>query len=271
MKTRSIAVIIIMLIVSLICLAVDNQGSKPGIKEENITYKIGNTDYKGFIAYNENVKGKRPVVLVVHEWWGMNEYPRMRARQLAELGYIAMAVDMYGGGKTVSTPADAQKLASPFYTNPQLSKTRLEAAMKKIKEHKLADESHVFAIGYCFGGSVVLNAAKLGSNLEGVVSFHGALQGAPARKDLLKAKVLVCHGGNDKSVPDKDVKAFKQQMDSIKADYKLIVYPGATHAFTNPNATETGKKFNMPIEYNAKADQESWRDMRLFFSSILKP
>ena len=168
--------------------------------------------------------------MVIPEWWGMNEYPLMRAKKLAELGYVAMAVDMYGDGKVAANPTEAQALTKPFYSDPQLSKTRLEAAMEKLKSFKETDPQNVFAIGYCFGGSVVLNSARLGSDLKGVVSFHGGLAGAPANKDLLKAKILVCHGGSDKFVSQKDVDAFKQQMDSIHADYKFIVYANATHA-----------------------------------------
>lgn len=240
------------------------------IKEETVSYSIGSTVFKGFLAYDENLKGKRPGVLIVHEWWGLTDYTKMRARQLAKLGYIALAVDMFGDGKIAMNPTEAQTLTAPFYADPQLSRARLETALVKIKEFKQTDKNKVFAIGYCFGGSVVLNSAKLGTDLKGVVSFHGGLKGVPADKDLLKAKILVCHGANDKFVLENDVKNFKHQLDSIGADYKFIVYPNATHAFTNPASTETGKKFNMPIEYNQKADKDSWKDMKLFFNSILK-
>lgn len=239
------------------------------IKEENVSYTVGNTVFKGFVAYDENLKNKRPAVLVVHEWWGLTDYTKMRARQLAELGYIAFAVDMFGEGKIAANPTEAQALTAPFYANPKLSETLLEAALNKIKEYKQTDTTKIFAVGYCFGGSIVLNSAKLGINLKGVVSFHGGLKGVPAKKELLKAKILVCQGGNDKFVTDKDVNLFKHQLDSIGADYKLIVYPNATHAFTNPDATEIGKKFNMPIEYNKKADIDSWNDMKMFFNKII--
>jgi dienelactone hydrolase len=158
----------------------------------------------------------------------------------------------------------------PFYKDPQLSKTRLEAALNKLKEFKQTDSGNIGAIGYCFGGSVVLNSAKLGSNLKGVVSFHGGLAGVPAKKNLLKARILVCHGGNDQFVPQKDVDAFKHQLDSIGAIYVFNVYDNATHAFTNPEATKIGKQFNMPIEYNAVADKKSWDDMSMFFATLFK-
>jgi dienelactone hydrolase len=241
------------------------------IKEENITYIVEGVTLNGFVAYDSEIKGKRPAILVVHEWWGLNDYAKSRARQLASLGYIAMAVDMFGNGKIAANPTEAQELTRPFYQNPQLGKTRLDAAIKRIKEYPQTDAANVAAIGYCFGGSVVLNSAKLGADLKGVVSFHGGLAGVPASKNLLKAKVLVCHGGSDKFVSQHDVSAFRHQLDSIGASYTFKVYVNATHAFTNPNATAVGKQFNMPIEYNAKADKDSWNDMKVFFSSLFKP
>jgi dienelactone hydrolase len=244
------------------------QNSTRLIKEENVNYTADGVLLKGFVAYDQNQKGKRPAVLVVHEWWGLNDYAKMRARKLAELGYIAIAVDIFGDGKVASNPQEAQNLTKPFYSNPGLAKSRLDAAIRKIKEYPQTDPANVAAIGYCFGGSVVLNSAKLGSDLKGVVSFHGGLAGIPAKKELLKAKILVCHGGNDKFVSDNDISNFKHQLDSIGADYSFRVYPNATHAFTNPDATSTGKKFNMPIEYNGEADKNSWTDMKDFFMRL---
>ena len=238
------------------------------IKEDSVTYSAGGTNFKGYVVYDSSKEGKRPAVLVVHEWWGLNDYPRSRARQLAELGYIAMAVDVFGDGKTAADPKQAMALVQPFYQLPLITKSRLEAAINKLKEYPQTDTSKMAAIGYCFGGFVVLNAAKLGANLKGVVSFHGDLSGAPFNKDLLKAKVLVCHGEADKFVTSQNVASFKKSMDSIKADYTFKSYPDATHAFTNPAATENGKKFKIPIEYNAAADSASWNDMKDFFAKI---
>ena len=244
------------------------QNSTKMIKEENVTYTSDGVTLKGYIAFDQNQNGRRPAVLVVHEWWGLNDYAKMRARKLAELGYIAMAVDIFGAGRVAASPAEAQDLTKPFYSNPGLAKTRLDAAIKKIREYSETDPSNVAAIGYCFGGGVVLNSAKLGSDLKGVVSFHGGLAGAPAKKELLKARILVCHGGNDGFVPEKDIETFKHQLDSIGAKYSFKVYANATHAFTNPDATATGKKFSMPIEYNEEADKNSWNDMKDFFKSL---
>jgi len=192
----------------------------------------------------------------------------MRARKLAELGYIAMVVDVYGDGKEATTKEEAQKLSGEFYKNPQLGKSRLEAAEKKVESYPQADPRRVAAIGYCFGGSMVLNGAKQGLDFKGVVSFHGGLKGVPAAKGAVKGKILVCHGGADQFVSEADVKEFKQNLDSVGVKYAFKVYPGATHAFTNPDATANGKKFNMPIAYNEAADKASWEDMRKFLRDV---
>lgn len=240
----------------------------PQLKEENVSYTVDTVTANGYVVYDAAKEGKRPVVLVVHEWWGQNDYVRNRAKQLAEMGYVAMAVDMYGGGKTAANPQEAQALAMPFYQNPQLTRTHLDAAINQLKKYTQTDTANVAAIGYCYGGFVVLNAAKLGADLKGVVSFHGNLSGVPANKDLLKAKVLVAHGAADPFVPETEVAAFRKSMDSIGANYTFKAYPNATHAFTNPGATEAGKKFNLPISYNGAADTASWNDMKAFFGTI---
>jgi dienelactone hydrolase len=268
MKINHVYMSIVLGIFALSTIAVPGK-SAPVLKEQTVSYTSEGITLKGFVVYDDNIKGKRPAVLVVHEWWGLNDYAKMRARKLAEMGYIAMAVDMFGDGKVANNPTEAQEMTKPFYGNPELSKTRFEAAYNKIKEFSQTDANKVMAIGYCFGGSVVLNSAKLGIDLKGVVSFHGGLAGVPARKDLLKAKILVCHGGADKFITDKDVNQFKHELDSIGANYTFKVYANATHAFTNPESTATGKKFNMPIEYNADADRDSWNDMKTFFTKVL--
>lgn len=240
------------------------------IKEENVTYTLDSVKMNGFVAYDESSDAKRPVVLVIHEWWGLNDYTKKRARELAALGYLALAVDMFGDGKTADNPEKAMQLAGPFYQNPVMAKQRFDAALAKIKTYGVADTTKIAAIGYCFGGGMVLNIARLGENLKGVVSFHGGLIGAPVNKDLLKANILVCHGETDQFVPAGDVARFKQEMDSIGAMYTFKSYPNATHAFTNPDATENGKKFSLPIAYNAQADTASWKDMNAFFATIFK-
>lgn len=242
--------------------------SAASIKEEAITYTSGNTTYNGYVAFDSTSDAKRPVVLVVHEWWGLTEYPRRRARELAQLGYLAMAVDMYGNGKIASNPEEALKTATTLYQDPQGAKAILTAALDKAKSFPQADTSKTAAIGYCFGGSMVLNAAKLGADFDGVVSFHGGLEGVPPNKDLLKAKILVLHGEADSFVPDAQVAAFKQGLDSVGADYEVKTYPNATHAFTNPESDKNAKEFNMPVRYNGAADTASWNDMKSFFHKI---
>lgn len=237
------------------------------IKEEPVSYSVDGKTFNGYVTFDSNQVGKRPAVLVVHEWWGLTDYPRSRAKQLAELGYVAMAVDMYGDGKTAEDPKGAESLATPFYKDPSLAKTRLDAAINKLKTFPQVDTTKMAAIGYCYGGYIVLNAAKLGADLKGVVSFHGDLSGVPVNKDLLKAKILVCHGDSDQFV-NPEVAGFKKSMDSAGVDYTFKSYANATHAFTNPAATEKGKKYNMPIEYNAAADTASWNDMKDFFKKI---
>ena len=244
--------------------------STAAMKEETITFTADSASLHAFVVYNDSVKGKRPAVLVLPEWWGLNDYPRMRARELAKLGYVAMAVDLYGDGKIADNPDSAKAFATPFYVHPDKAKARIDAAIAKIRSYDNVDSSRIGAIGYCFGGGMLLNTARLGDDLKGVVSFHGSLLGTPARKDLLRTKLLVCHGNADKFVSPKEVAAFKKQMDSIGASYTFIGYDSATHAFTNPASTATGKKFNMPIEYNAKADMASWEAMKNFFSELFK-
>ena len=239
------------------------------IKGEEVTYTSAEgIPLKGYVAYSTTVKGKRPAVVVIHEWWGSNAYVRKRADMLAQLGYIAIAVDMYGEGKQGNNPKEAGELATPFYTNPDLVKARIEAAVLKLKEYSETDAANMACIGYCFGGSMSLYAAKLGMDFKGVVSFHGGLAGVPAEAGVTKAKILVCHGAADKFISDAELKNFRDNLDSVKADYKFISYPGAVHAFSNPEATNMGKKFSIPIEYNEVADKKSWADMQVFFKSV---
>ncbi|MBL7730287.1 MAG: dienelactone hydrolase family protein [Chitinophagaceae bacterium] len=246
---------------------------EPKLKEENFTYSAAGLDsvkLDGYVVYDENIEGKRPAVLVVHEWWGLNDYAKMRARELAKLGYIAMALDMYGNGQRGDNPEAAGKLATPFYQDPAKAKPLFEAALNKLKGYAQADGEKVAAIGYCFGGAQVVNMAKMGADLKGVVSFHGNLMVMPADKDKLKAQILVCHGADDNFVPNEEVDKFKKEMDSIGAKYTFKSYPGAVHAFTNPNATELGEKFKINVKYNPAADTASWNDMKEFFNTIFK-
>jgi dienelactone hydrolase len=248
----------------------DETVSVSQLHESQVNYTADSANMNGYVVYSDSFSGKRPAVLVVHEWWGLNDYAKNRAKQLAEMGYMAMAVDMFGNGQTAANPEEATKLATPFYQNPQLTKTRLDAALAKLKSMEQTDTSKTAAIGYCYGGYVVLNAAKLGADLDGVVSFHGDLSGANPDKNLLKSQILVCHGAADPFVPESMVDKFKKQMDSVGANYSFIAYPDATHAFTNPDATEKGKEFKIPIAYNEAADKKSWEDMKAFLEKIFR-
>jgi dienelactone hydrolase len=243
-------------------------GDSSGIKEETISFPADSANLHAFVVYSDSIKGKRPAVIVIPEWWGLNDYPKMRARMLAKLGYVAMALDIYGDGKVAETPDSAMAYAGPFYAHPEKAKARIDAAIARLRTYDNVDTAEIGAIGYCFGGGVLLNTARLGDDLKGVVSFHGSLLGTPARKDLLRTKILVCHGNSDKFVTPDMVAAFKKQMDSIGANYTFIGYDSATHAFTNPASTVNGQKFHMPIAYNGKADTASWEAMKTFFSGV---
>lgn len=243
---------------------------EPRLKEEVITYKVDSLIMVSYLVYDENIEGKRPGVLVIHEWWGLNDYVKMRARKLAELGYVAIAVDMYGDHQMGNDPDAAKKLSTPFYNDPLLAKKRFDAALENFKNNPQVDTTRLAVMGYCFGGGVSVGLARLGENLKGAVSFHGNLNVVPLKKELLKADILVCQGAIDPFVPQEEVDLFKKQMDSAGARYTLKIYDSATHAFTNPEATALGKKFNLPIAYNAKADSASWEDMKAFFKRIFQ-
>jgi dienelactone hydrolase len=248
----------------------DTIQSKPSIKTSEVLYTSNGKQSNGYIAYDENKKGKLPIIVVIPEWWGLVDYIKSRVRQLAGLGYFAIGADLFGGGKTASNPQDAMTLTQPYYTNPELTKPAVEAAIAKAATFSQADATRVGAIGYCFGGFVVLNAAKLGTPLKGVVSFHGGLGGVQPKKGLVQGDILICQGGADPFVPEADQNAFKKSMDSVGAHYTFISYPGALHAFTNPNATALGEKFKLPIAYNAAADTASWKEMQSLFQTSLK-
>jgi dienelactone hydrolase len=248
--------------------AVDSTMGSTVMKEQTVSVPVDGDTLICYLAYNDTIKGKRPGVLVIPEWWGLNEYPRKRARMLAQLGYVAMAVDMFGKGKVADSPSQAMAYSGPFYKDPGKAKVRIDSAIAKLKTFDVVDPNNIGAIGYCFGGGVLLNTARLGDNLKGVVSFHGTLIGTPARKDLLRTKILVCHGNADQFVTAKDVALFKKQMDSIGAAYTFIGYDSATHAFTNPESTVNGQKYKLPIAYNPKADTASWNAMKDFFVSV---
>lgn len=259
--------ILLLITVVFSATALTGQNSKDKVKTEEISYKDRDVALKGVVYYPAKQKGKQPAILVVPEWWGLNEYVKSRAKMLAELGYVAMAVDMYGNGLVVDNPEDAQANAGRFYADPNLIKSRMQAAYNAVTQLQQVDASKISAIGYCFGGTVSLFAASLGIPLETVVSFHGGLNGFQASPAMQNTKVLVCHGESDSFVPQADVDNFHQQMKNNNITYQFKSYENATHAFTNKEATEAGKKFNLPISYNEAADKASWKDMMAFFKT----
>lgn len=256
-----------LLVMSLCCLA--GSVAQAAVQGKEVSYQANGTTLKGYIAHDDAFKGRRPAVLVVHEWWGHNEYARKRARMLAELGYTALAVDMYGDGKQAHHPDDAGKFAAEVSKNMPLAKARFEAGMELLRKQKTVDAGQMAAIGYCFGGGVVLNMARMGEDLKGVLSFHGSLgTDNPARPGKIKARIVSFTGEADPMIGADKVAAFRQEMESAGADYRVVTYPGAQHAFTNPEADELGRKFNMPLAYNAEADKDSWQQATVFLREV---
>jgi dienelactone hydrolase len=239
------------------------------VVSRDLSYRAGDTEMRGMLAWDDSAAGKRPGVLVVHEWWGHNDYARKRARMLAELGYTAMAVDMYGDGKTADHPDDAGKFAAAVGGDLALAKARFDAALDILRGHPTVRADDVAAIGYCFGGGIVLNMARLGSAVDGVVSYHGSLGSSqPAGAGDIKAKILVFNGADDPFVTAQQIAAFKAEMDAAGADYEFINYPGAVHSFTHAGADAVGEKFGLPLAYDADADQDSWARTQAFFRDI---
>lgn len=239
------------------------------VQTKDVAYEGGGVTMKGMIAWDDAVKGPRPAVLVVHEWWGHTDYARSRAKQLAGMGYVAMAVDMYGDGKIAKHPDNAMAFMQEATKDTEQTAARFLAAEKLLKAEPTVDGKRVAAIGYCFGGAVVLNMARRGADLKGVASFHGALGAwSPAEKGKVGAKVLVMNGADDGMVPAAAVAKFEDEMKSLGADFRVINYAGAKHSFTNPGADEFAKQFNMPVGYNAEADKASWAELDAFLKQV---
>ena len=256
-------------IVSTVLLLLVAVQASAEIVTREISYSQGDTVMKGLIAYDDSIKAKRPGVLVVHEWWGHNDYARKRARMLAELGYTALAVDMYGDGKTADHPQDAGKFSSAVGGNPPLAKARFDAAVDTLKKQPTVMADKIAAIGYCFGGGILLNMARMGTDIDGVVSYHGSLAtSSPAGKGDIKTRIRVFNGADDPFVKAEQIEAFKQEMRAAGADYRFVNYPGAVHSFTNPDADTYGKKFNLPLAYDEAADRDSWKQTQDFFKEI---
>jgi dienelactone hydrolase len=237
---------------------------------KQVEYQAGGVLLKGYLAYDDSNVTKRPGVLVVHEWWGHNEYARKRAHMLAELGYTTLAVDMYGDGKQANHPDSAGKFAAEATKNMQQARQRFISAMQLLQRRPEVEKTDIAAIGYCFGGGVVLEMARMGVDLQAVVSFHGSLgvKTSPAEAGKVKAKVLVLNGADDPFVKPKQIEVFKREMESAKVDYRFINYPGVKHSFTNPDADRFGRDFGLPLQYDAEADQNSWAEMQSLFQQV---
>lgn len=236
------------------------------LRTESIDYQIGGVPFQGYLAYDDATKEKRPGVLVIPEWWGLNDYAKRRANMLAELGYVAFAADMYGRDKVTTDPAKAGGWAGEVRADRSKALARVNAALDVLRNNPLVDTGRLGAIGYCFGGTMVLEAARSGSDLRGVVSFHGTLATtAPAEKGAVKAKILVLTGADDPSVPLEQVTAFQEEMRKARTDWQIVTYADAVHSFTNPDSSKLGMK---GVGYNEAADRRSWRAMMDFFSEV---
>jgi dienelactone hydrolase len=238
---------------------------------KDVSYQAGDTVMKGYLAFDDAAKGKRAGVLVVPEWWGANDYARKRARMLASEGYVALVVDMYGNGQIADNPQDAGALAGSVNKNPPLALARFQAAEKFLGRQSNVKKGELAALGYCFGGGVVLNMARAGEPLKAVVSYHGVLATDVAVKPgAIKAKLRVFHGEADPIVPPEQVEAFKTEMANAKADYILVAYPGVKHTFTNREADSYAAQFGLPLKYDNAADKDSWAQTLVFLKATLK-
>jgi dienelactone hydrolase len=246
--------------------------ARAAIKEEPVAYKDGDTTMKGFVVYDDAKKGKRPGIVLVHEWWGITKHTHNEARRFAREGYTALIADMYGEAKTADNPKDAGALAGSVMKNPKLMETRFNAARAELAQQPTVDASRIGAAGYCFGGAVVINMARAGADLGAVAGFHASLglNTPPPAPGTVKAKVLVLNGADDPFVKPEQYAALKKDFDAAQADYRVIEYPGAVHAFTNPEATALGKKFNLPLAYNAKANKEAKAEADKLFAGAFK-
>lgn len=235
---------------------------------KNIEYRDGDAVMEGYLVYDDAKQGKRPGVLVVHEWMGLGPYAMKRADQLAELGYIAFAADIYGKGIRPRDTTEAGQFAGKYKADRKLLRSRVNAAFVVLKNQELTDPAKTAAIGYCFGGTTVLELARSGAELSGVVSFHGGLD-TPTPEDAknIKGKVLALHGADDPFVKAPDVAAFQDEMRNAGVDWYFVSYGNAVHSFTNPDAGNDPKK---GAAYNEKADKRSWKAMKSFFKEIFE-
>jgi dienelactone hydrolase len=237
------------------------------VQTEPVEYQDGDTKLTGYLMYDDAATGKRPGVIVAHEWWGLNDYVKSRAEKLAELGYVAFALDMYGDQRVTEHAQEASGWMKQITENVDQWQARALAGLEVLKQHERVDPERLAAVGYCFGGATVMQMAYAGADLAGVVSFHGSLPPATEEQQKqIKASVLVAHGSADTFVPAERVLAFQQALDAADADWRMITYGGARHGFTNPSAGDHGIE---NLAYDAQADEDSWAEMKAFLSSVL--
>jgi dienelactone hydrolase len=241
--------------------------SPAAVVTKTIDYEYDGTKLKGFLAYDDSVKEKRPGVLVVHEWWGLNDYAKERCKKLAELGYVAFAVDMYGDGVSVTHPDDAGKMATAVRNNLKTWRGRAETGLKQLTSQPNVDPTKIAAIGYCFGGSTALQLAYSGADVKAVATFHASLPTAtPEEAKAIKGKLLICNGADDSFIPEKSIVAFKEALDKGGVKYTFENFPGAVHSFTVPSADKEGLK---GMKYDKAADEKSWKMMLELFKETL--
>jgi len=240
------------------------------IQSEEISYSAGGVEMKAYIAWDSDLAGQRPGVLVVHEWWGNNPYARRRADMLAGLGYTGMPLDLYGEGKVAANPDEAGVLMNGLLSDLGVVRSRFNAALDALKAHRSTDAAKSAAIGYCMGGGVVLHMARYGADLKAVASFHGALPlgvAAEGEGGEVTARIAVYHGEDDVLIPEEAVSAFKAEMEKTGADCLFVPLPTALHGFSNPIATTNGEKYGLPLRYDERADNASWNHMQLVLQS----
>jgi len=236
------------------------------IKTQTVDYNDGDTQLRGYIAWDDAIKGKRPGILVAHEWWGLNDYAKSRTRQLAELGYVAFALDMYGADKFTRHGEQAKEWLNQIAQNIDIWQSRANIGLTQLTTHPLVDGDKLAAIGYCFGGATIMQLAYSGASLDGIVSFHGSLPPVQEPQyNNIKAKILVAHGNADPFVPSEKVQAFQASMEAAGADWQMLSFGGVKHGFTNPEADSYGID---PLRYDANADHRSWQAMQSFFIEI---
>ncbi|WP_346837357.1 dienelactone hydrolase family protein [Microbulbifer sp. SAOS-129_SWC] len=236
---------------------------------ESVDYTVNGEAFTGYIAYDDSSSEKRPGVLLIHEWWGHSDFVREQADMLAAEGYTAFALDLFGSGKSANNPTDATELMNNALNTPGAIEARFRAALELLQQHETVDSQKIAAQGYCFGGAVALNMARLGIDLKGAISYHGTLQSdIQVKPGSIKAELQVYTGGADDMVPTEQVTGFVGEMQKAGVKFELTSYPGVKHGFTNPAATGKGEKFGIPLAYNADTAADAWKGTVAFYRRI---